>query len=294
MKNVLVVGDIIIDKYTYGTAIGISAETPTVVASKIEEKRFVGGAALVCRHLFEMGNNVTLLTMTNYVDPSLDFHVINYFVDSWNPTVKHRYFVDGYKLLQIDSLCKGAHTANTEDELLEKFEAAIVRNNVSAVIICDNRHGVLNENIASHVLESCRMKGIKVFVDSQVSQKQSNHDIYSTTDFMFMNEKELESYKNNRKISWTNHEIAKSLGSNIILKRGENGCSFYSMFSSAQPFSIPGIKVDVVDTCGAGDAFLAKFVDVYESMSLFKCLEEANKYAALSCTVKGTDIPKEI
>ena len=44
----LLIGDTIVDIYTYGTALGISAETPTIVARKNKVTHSLGGAALVC------------------------------------------------------------------------------------------------------------------------------------------------------------------------------------------------------------------------------------------------------
>jgi len=49
--RVLLLGDTILDIYTYGTAMGLSAETPTIVARRKEVKHSLGGAALVCRNL---------------------------------------------------------------------------------------------------------------------------------------------------------------------------------------------------------------------------------------------------
>ena len=58
-KRVLVVGDVILDTYVYGKKLGVSAETPTVVAEYDRTETFVGGAALVARHLLRLGAEVS-------------------------------------------------------------------------------------------------------------------------------------------------------------------------------------------------------------------------------------------
>ncbi|MGB7171120.1 MAG: hypothetical protein WBD32_19095, partial [Acidobacteriaceae bacterium] len=57
-RRVLLIGDTILDIYTYGTALGLSAETPTIVARRREVKHSLGGAALVARNLLELGASV--------------------------------------------------------------------------------------------------------------------------------------------------------------------------------------------------------------------------------------------
>jgi sugar/nucleoside kinase (ribokinase family) len=69
----------------------------------------------------------------------------------------------------------------------------------------------------------------------------------------------------------------------LILKRGENGASYYDGFSF---YTVNGCDVSVVDTCGAGDAFLAAYVASGGD------LHYANRWAALSVTKYGTEVPK--
>ena len=61
MIKVLVLGDIIIDKYIYGTSTRISPEAPVPVVTYKEEKESLGGAGLVYENLKSLGIDVTLL-----------------------------------------------------------------------------------------------------------------------------------------------------------------------------------------------------------------------------------------
>ena len=54
-KPILLFGDSIVDVYVYGHALGISSETPTIVAHRDSQKVSLGGAFLVARNLLELG-----------------------------------------------------------------------------------------------------------------------------------------------------------------------------------------------------------------------------------------------
>jgi sugar/nucleoside kinase (ribokinase family) len=138
--------------------------------------------------------------------------------------------------------------------------------------------------MAKHLIRAC--KSIPVYVDSQVSQSESNHQWYRGANFIFLNEFEADcvakKFKVNRSKSQL-EQISKFLVSDIVYKRGERGAVVESKLGS---ISDPGFKVNAVDTCGAGDAFLASFVSNNGD------LEKANRWAALSTTYKGTIVPK--
>jgi bifunctional ADP-heptose synthase (sugar kinase/adenylyltransferase) len=61
-SKVLLSGDSIVDLYAYATAIGLAAETPTIAARQEKVQASLGGAALVCRNLLELGASVRFIT----------------------------------------------------------------------------------------------------------------------------------------------------------------------------------------------------------------------------------------
>ena len=75
-KRILLVGDTIIDKNTYGTLLGTSAETPTIVAERKSSNYSLGGAFLVARNLITLGAKVTFITLSG--DDENTF-LINYY-----------------------------------------------------------------------------------------------------------------------------------------------------------------------------------------------------------------------
>jgi len=300
--KVLVVGDVIIDKFHYGTALGISAETPTIVAKRQEETFTLGGAANVCRHLEELcATYAYLLTAADgneNIQAGLYTEVVE--IPGYSVTTKERFFVDGYKLLQFDQLNEGKHDNDSELQFCDAFDALLP--DIDRVVIADNRHGVMSRRIAAHLIKKCNQVGKPIIVDSQVSQSTTNHGWYRDCSIMLVNERELDAiqfatsdcaYKfcegNNEHFDKVLLNLSKKWNCDIVVKLGEKGS--YSLIDGMF-HRHHGHEVEIVDTCGAGDAFLAVLASgELSSEDVSDNLRRANLWAALSCEMKGTETP---
>lgn len=305
--KVLVVGDIIVDRYTHGRKLGVSAETPTVVGRLTKEEMFVGGAGLVVRNLLRLGVDVTLVTAINepllaLFDNSTDppnnkelnsLRPIPFPVVGFKASEKRRYYIDSYKMVQYDSPNEGKWDAESEEGFIGLLEQTIEGYHLDAVVVCDNRHGVLNENIAKAIIKVCRKNKIMTYVDVQWSQSFAYHTWYKGADWIFVNEYELEGIgtqlsqaalkrMKKRKSSLVG-EVNKFLDCNLVHKRGERGAILCR--KNGETIVSNGFKVEAVDTCGAGDAFMAAFVATGK-------LDAADAWAAASTLYRGTIVPK--
>ncbi len=294
-RRVLLVGDTILDIYTYGSALGLSAETPTIVARKREVKRSLGGAALVCRNLLELGAEVVFVTLVGddeeaafvrgFGAPGLDLVV----VEEANrlTTVKHRFWVDGYKLFQLD---------NRDDRDIGAAMVATVAGEVSrhlggvdAMVVSDYRHGLLAPSLITTLLAAADRAGKPVFVDSQVAQNTSNHMLYRGADIFFLNLKEarcIDAEFDPAAPAFAN--LSEQLSSDrIVVKRGEDGAI---MLADGRVISSAAHRVGPLDTTGAGDAFLAAFC-LCDPAGPEMALRVANAWAGLSTQVHGASPP---
>ena len=122
--NILVIGDTIIDQYVACDPLGMSAEAPVLVVREIEGKEFVGGAAIVARHVQSLGAKCTFISLVgndepaNLVKKQLKQDNINYkFIeDKDRPTIyKIRYMVGTQKILRVSRLKD--HHINQKKEL---------------------------------------------------------------------------------------------------------------------------------------------------------------------------------
>ena len=299
--KVLVVGDVIVDRYTRGTKLGVSAETPTIVGKFQKEDIFVGGAGLVVRNLLRLGAEVILTTpadqsLKELFEKSTDaptddemrrFNAIKYPASThFRITEKRRYYVDDYKLLQFDVLNEGGWDRDSEEDFCKFLDSLIENHPLSAVVVADNRHGTMTAKIAASVVKSCKKHGVMLYVDSQVSQNSSNHGWYEGADWFLLNMAEaggLLRHATPDSFSRDYSKICNLLDGGIVVKMGAAGAMLYNRQGGSEFNS--GYRVNAVDTCGAGDAFLAAFV-------IHGNLEEANKWAAISTTYVGTVVPK--
>jgi len=299
VARVLLLGDTILDIYTYGTALGLSAETPTIVARREEERHSLGGAALVCRNLLELGATVDFVTLVgadaeavrvrDFSAPRLTLETV---ADPTRPTtLKHRFWVDGYKLFQLDQRDDTPIGPAIAAEVLARAEKALP--GADLVILSDYRHGLFSEEILNALLPRLHRAGKPVFVDSQVSQTVSNHRLYRGGCIMVLNLKEARCIdpafvplRDRKAFEILNRELDTE---RIVVKLGEEGAMFQD---GDQVFHAPANKVTVKDTTGAGDAFLSAF-SLAGPGDPKAALRLANAWAGLSVQIHGTNPPKK-
>ena len=296
------VGDVILDEYTHGSKLGVSAETPTIVANYQRTDRFVGGAGLVVRHLLRLGANVRLLTVggdeslwTRLVEStdaptSEELNRLSYSPivgKGWKWTEKRRFYVDDYKMVQYDIRNEAYYSMDLRKIMEDAYVQA--RNVADAVVVCDNRHGTMDYYLMDLIRNKHDRYGGKLFVDCQVSQSDSQHSNYAGADMMFLNLKELDAVVGKPRerdcIVDRVLEAKRRLRSGITLKLGHLGSATVTKDSDEYVES-EAYDVRAVDTCGAGDAYLAAY-------AVSEDADFANRWAGLSTTYKGTIVPEK-
>lgn len=133
--------------------------------------------------------------------------------------------------------------------------------------------------------------GIKVLLNPAPASRELSLDMACQCDFFVPNETEL-SILVNKPVDTVAQvqKAAKSLVAqgltNVIVTMGSRG----SLLVTAEETQlVPSLKVDAVDSTGAGDAFIGCFVDTYaRTQDVLGSMQRASQYAALSVTRKGT------
>jgi len=298
-KKILLVGDIIIDKNTYGTLLGTSAETPTIVAKKLTTNYSLGGAFLVARNLITLGSQVTFITLIgndeniSLINEIKDENLKTVLISDENrpTTVKSRYWVDDYKLLQFDSADNTPVDKDISERIFSSIENKIDDNDL--IIFSDYRHGMLTSQLISKSIELAKNHKKTVYVDSQISQMESNHLYYKGANFFLLNQKEAQEILINQEFKPTQEslmkikEILKAEG--VVVKLGSKG----SVGLIADDFCrVEALKVKAVDTCGSGDAYLAAYSLIDSELDLESRLDFANYWAGKSTEILGPNPPK--
>ncbi len=265
--RVHVVGDTIVDSYTYCSMIGGMTKMPTISARFEEKQDFTGGAAVVAKHVRAAGGEVTFSTILG--DDALKDHVLNDLesqgvhchpiIDPRRPTTnKNAIIVAGYRLLKVDTL----DNRSISEKGLKQLTTALAETPADAVIFGDYRHGIFNRDTIPELIAAIP-PGVFQVADSQVASRWGN--ILDFTDFDLITPNEREA----RFALGDQDSVVRPLGSELskrarcktlMLKLGDRGMITFR--DGAEPdarsfFIVDSFAERVVDPLGAGDALLA-------------------------------------
>lgn len=297
-KRVHVVGDTIIDRFSYTTMIGGMGKTPTPSVKFDTATDFIGGAAIVAKHLRAAGATVTFSTVLGG-DKQASFVLENLesigvkclpIIDrSRVTTQKNAFICDNYRMLKVDTL---------DNRIINDTQASHIADQIrsvetDAVIFSDFRHGVFNRTTIPVFTNAIPFGALKV-ADSQVASRWGNILDFKGFDLITPNEKEArfalaDQDSGIRPLSAQLHE--QSQCKTLILKLGERGilgCKAGTLEHSRSVFVVDSFAESVIDAVGSGDALLA-----YATLSLLVDQSESaaailgSIAAALECEVDG-------
>ena len=292
MDKILLVGDTIIDINTEGHLLGTSSETPTIVISKDSERTTYGGAALVHRNLNKLKCKHQFITGIHKYDFPKQDSVITYIPLNKKITIKHRFWCNDYKLLQVDTI---DNTPITKEEA-QKVYKLISQADANIIAISDYRHGFLSPELIDFINTSNK----RIILDSQVAQSKANHHLYKHLYLTILNEHEAQQYVPD--ISWHNpqnwkHQLFYNIDSHsFIVKFGKKGCIYLTKKQDINYIQIKAYPIEnPVDTVGAGDAFLGALLSKFYLIDthLETLLDFAVNYATRSVIVKGANPPND-
>lgn len=221
--KILVVGDLMVDRYHFGTVTRISPEAPIPVVKIVEERSFMGGAGNVIENLLALGAEVKC-PMAPAAIP-----------------VKNRLMVGDTQVARWDE----------SDELppvdLEAIDQAVLHWRPDAVVISDYGKGAITYEV-NEVLADLK---VPTFIDTK--RNPEDFQIFEEATF-FPNQKEFDEYRKEYS------QVYMLLGG-VILKRGPLGIQRW--LDGAVFESYPAWAERVVSVCGAGDTVLAGFTYAY-------------------------------
>lgn len=262
-----VVGDTIVDSFSYCNTIGGMTKTPTVSVRFQRKVDYAGGAAVVSKHLRAAGARVVFSTVLG--DDALRGFVLDDLakagvdvqpvIDETRPTTnKNAIIAEGYRLLKVDTL----DNRTIAERHLDRLKAQIASQPADAVVFSDFRHGIFNRHTIPE-LASAIPAGTYRAADSQVASRWGNILEFEGFDLITPNEREARFALGDqdsvvRPLALELHRRARCR--TLILKLGERGLITYRSNSPVDVrafFVIDSFAEQVVDPVGAGDALLA-------------------------------------
>lgn len=297
-KRVHVVGDTIVDSFTYCTMIGGQTKTPTISVLYQEKKNFIGGAAVVAEHLRAAGAEVVFSTvlgdgadgefvMEGLARSGVDCRAI---IDPTRPTTnKNAIICEGQRLLKVDTL----DNRSISDDIQKKLIKSIQETETEAVVFSDFRHGIFNRRTIPGLVAAIP-EGVFKVADSQVASRWGNITEFQGFDLLTPNEREArfalaDQDSGVRPLASQLYDAARC--KTLILKLGNRGVltSRSKNHEAVDSFFVVDSFVDrLVDAVGAGDALLS-----YATLSMLAtgdCVTATilgSMAAAVECEVDG-------
>jgi rfaE bifunctional protein kinase chain/domain len=292
----LVLGDVMIDSYLWGTVDRMSPEAPVpVVSVKSREKR-LGGAANVALNLKALGCMPIVITVIGDDQDGKD--LIKLFVENQLSTegiiqsknrvttIKHRIISDKH-LLRVDSEQTDDLSPELETELLEKV--TLLSKDAKCIIFQDYNKGILTERVIQKGIEIAQNQNITTTVDP----KKKNFGAYKGVTLFKPNLKEINEalgtdIKGNE-IEKLTSEAQKFISANniqnMLITLSENGAILVGKDFSKH---VNAHKRNIVDVSGAGDTVIS-VASIFLALgyNLDQVLEYSNLSGGLVCESIG-------
>jgi rfaE bifunctional protein kinase chain/domain len=296
--SVHVVGDTIVDSYTYCSMIGGMTKTPTMSVRFEKKVDYTGGAAVVAKHLCAAGANVTFSTVLgddqykNFVLDDLSKNGVSCLpiIDETRPTTnKNAIVAETYRLLKVDTL----DNRSISEKISEKLRHQVQETPSQAVVFSDFRHGIFNRETIPGLVSSIPNGAFKV-ADSQVASRWGNILEFQNFDLITPNEREARFALGDQDsvVRPLAGELYRRAGcKTLLLKCGSRGIIVYrsSHLDDYRAFFVVETFADrVVDAVGAGDALLA-----YSTLAMVTTKNEViasilgNMAAGIECEHEG-------
>ena len=181
--RVLVLGDLILDRYIWGEADRISQEAPVILLREERQEHRLGGAANVANMMRGLDAEVTLAGVVGSdADGQLVRHELEHvgvdcsclIADCSRPTtVKERYLGRAqhrhpYQMLRVD---RETRTPLSDDVALQLLNALLpILSDHDAVVVSDYAKGVCTPDVLSQLIAACRKRNLPVIVDPSSSE----------------------------------------------------------------------------------------------------------------------------
>jgi rfaE bifunctional protein kinase chain/domain len=267
--KILVIGDVMIDAYIWGTVERISPEAPVPIVTIHNQERRLGGAANVALNIKAMGATPILCGVIGDDDRKEDFidllteenlSDIGILVDPMRlTTVKTRIISDRQHLLRVDEEIDNMLSAETEHDFDQQITDLLKTGNIDAVIFQDYDKGTLTPTLIRSVIKTARRAGIPVLADP----KHRNFFEYEKVNLFKPNFREFQRGLNIRcaKSDYTRiYELVKT----YLHEQQDIGIvmitlSELGVFISTKDgyYHIPVEIRDVADVSGAGDTVIS-------------------------------------
>ncbi len=257
--KVLVIGDVMLDRYWQGTTERISPEAPVPVVKINDRSMRVGGAGNVAVNITSLGGQAFLIGMLGEDDAAKDLahllaknQVENYCVTDAgiSTTIKLRVLAQHQQLIRLDFEANVSHIS--QQKIDESFQQLLPR--VNLVVLSDYGKGVVHDTVK--FIQQAHKEQVKVLIDP----KKNDFSEYAGAYLVTPNKKEFEAVagacatqydiESKARVLINQHQLG-----GLLVTQGEQGMTLIMRDEDAIHF--PTHAREVFDVTGAGDTVIA-------------------------------------
>ena len=265
-KKILVLGDVMLDKYIWGDVSRISPEAPVQIVNVVKESYSPGGAANVANNIAALSAKSFMVgvvgkdtTKNELIEELKKRNIdVNGLIEDENKRTirKVRVFGRNQQLLRFDYEKKGYVDVNTENIIFDFVSKKL--DEIDAIIISDYAKGTITKNLMEKLIALCKEKNKIIVVDPKPKHKH----FYKNATLITPNHKEAhemtgfaEEEPSDVDIDNMGKKLLEELNSTILITKGEKGMSLFE--KDQKITSIPTFAKEVYDIVGAGDTSAA-------------------------------------
>ena len=264
--KILVVGDVMLDKYYFGEVTRISPEAPVPIARVTNVRETLGGAANVVHNLALLGCQTSIIGQVgrdNHGEiflSKLDALGVNFsgMIETSKPTTTKIRVISGHQqMIRLDFEDASELDISATDELLKNFSAQLP--NIDAVIVSDYGKGVCTKKICREIIGACRAAKKFVVVDP----KGDNWQKYFDASFITPNLKEFNAVLPTKipNVDTLIEESARKVIDEfnlrgLVVTRSAEGLT---LVDGEKISHVKARAQEVFDVSGAGDTVIAVF-----------------------------------
>ena len=293
-KKILVIGDVMLDKYIWGEVSRISPEAPVQIVNVIKESYAPGGAANVANNIVALsaqtfmagivGNDTTKDKLIQELKKR-NIEVSGLIDDKNKRTIqKVRVIGRNQQLLRFDYEKKDYVDIETETNIFDFISKNI--DDIDAVIVSDYAKGVITKHLMKKIIELCKEKNKIIVVDPKPKHKE----FYKNATLITPNNTEAQqmtNFEEDANVEKIGRQLLTELNSNILITKGEKGMSLFE--KNGKITNIPTFAKEVYDIIGAGDTSVATVALALASGSSFEeAAMIANHAAGITVGKVGT------
>ena len=286
--KVLVIGDLMIDQYLWGSCERISPEAPVQIIKVTQDSEVLGGAGNVVNNLKKLGAQVDVCSVIGDCKTSKELKYLlkkigvstKYLIEQKGRIVskKSRIIASQQQVVRYDRESTDDILLQSEDAVISTFKDNL--DNYEIILLSDYGKGVLTKKVTESLIDFANLNGIKVLVDP----KGSDYSKYKGAYLLTPNKKEAsEATQINIEDSKSLLKAASKLKSEFnltvsLITMSENGIAIYD----DELRIMPTITREVFDVTGAGDTVLSS---LGFAIACDSNIDEAVKFSNLAAGV---------